>query len=290
MARETEIKLTLASASFPDVRRWLSSISAENQGSRRLENIYYDTAQGDLNRQRVALRIRKAGAHYIQTLKTKGQARNGVHDRDEWEWSVAGPKLDITLLQETGVALLPLQEGALMPAFANHFERETWRIVTESGEVECALDHGLFEANGRQRPLAEVEFELKGGEAPVLLGLAEQLARQVPVMLNTISKAEQGYFLAGMHRPTTSAPMQNDALGGWLSALSTFWLTGDTSALLTAWGWLNQLRVRAIERHCDDLWQAVCAAQYQRLSGSDPDIRYLLEDLSVGQLALTLAK
>lgn len=290
MARETEIKLTLSPASFPDVRRWLSSIAAEKQGARRLENIYYDTDQGDLNLQRVALRIRKAGAHYIQTLKTKGQSHNGVHDRDEWEWPVAGPKLDLSLLQEAKVALLPLEEGALKPAFANHFERETWRIVTDAGEVECALDHGLFEAHGRQRPLAEVEFELKGGEAPILLGLAEQLAQQVPVLLNTISKAEQGYFLAGLHRPTTLAPTQDEALGGWLGALSIFWLSGDKNALLTAWGWLNQLRTRALERHCDDLWQVVCAAQYQWLAGSSADTSHLLDDPSVGQLALALAK
>ncbi|WP_097458909.1 CYTH domain-containing protein [Mangrovitalea sediminis] len=289
MARETEIKLTLSPSSFPEVRRWLIDIGAESQGVRRLENIYFDTDQSDLNRQHVALRIRKAGDRYIQTLKSKGQARNGVHERNEWEWFVAGATLDLAVLQEAGVEGLPLGEGALQPVFANHFERDAWRIVTVSGEVECALDHGLIEAQGRQRPLAEVEFELKGGEPHTLLDLARRLADTVPVFLNTVSKAEQGYFLAGLHHPEVPAPTGDEILGGWLDALGAFWLAGEKEALLASWGWLNQLRSHAVACGCDALWVAVCASHFRMLATSKPDSKTLLDDPSVGQLALALA-
>ncbi|HCL37363.1 MAG TPA: CYTH domain-containing protein, partial [Marinobacter hydrocarbonoclasticus] len=42
-----------------------------------------------------ALRVRQAGDRYIQTLKTQGEFVNGAHRRQEWEWDLPGPDLDL---------------------------------------------------------------------------------------------------------------------------------------------------------------------------------------------------
>jgi triphosphatase len=48
----------------------------------------------------------------------------------------------------------------------------------------------------RQEPLAEIELELKAGEASVLYDVGIQLLDVAPFRINTLSKADQGYSLA----------------------------------------------------------------------------------------------
>lgn len=227
MAEELEIKLSLESNGLASALSWLQAQpGATNGGRKTLVNRYYDTPAAELNQQRAALRVRQAGDRYIQTLKTQGELVNGAHRRQEWEWPLSGPSLSLGLLADT-----PLADGInlaqLSPVFETNFTRQV--VMLDDGEavIECALDNGVIAAGEQEIPLHEVEFELKTGDASRLLVWAEELARQCPVFLNLISKAEQGYYLAGMHESGDSAgstASEYDDLDQLLHQLSKAWL------------------------------------------------------------------
>ncbi|MFW9605542.1 MAG: CYTH domain-containing protein, partial [Pseudomonas sp.] len=77
--KETEIKLRASRATLAALREHpllnQGLDGAWQQGE--LFNQYYDSADRDLARARVALRVRRDGEHYIQTLKTRGQSVAG---------------------------------------------------------------------------------------------------------------------------------------------------------------------------------------------------------------------
>jgi inorganic triphosphatase YgiF len=193
-------------------------------------NSYYDTPDAALNHQQAALRVRRAGDRYIQTLKTQGEFINGAHRREEWEWPLPGPSLSLGLLADT-----PLGDGInlarLAPVFETNFTRQV--VMLDDGEavIECAVDDGVVIAGPHTKPLHEVEFELVSGDPNRLLVWAEKLASQCPIFLNLISKAEQGYHLAGM-RKTEQAVTENpganaseeDDIDRLLQQLSNAWL------------------------------------------------------------------
>lgn len=224
---ELEVKLTLEPQALAQAQAFLcGQPGAEMAEPLQLRNIYYDTPDFALNQQRMALRVRQKGARFIQTLKTQGEFVDGGHRRMEWEWPLKTAELDLALLAET-----PLANQAdldhLQPAFETNFERQVL-MITEPGPegdtlVEVAIDQGRILNGDRARPLSEIEFELKSGNPAVLRNMAVKLADSVPVFLNVISKAEQGYYLAGIETPV---PTDNKALDvyGFFRRLSACWL------------------------------------------------------------------
>ena len=102
MATELEIKLSVSEAAQAQALKWLSSLPEVRAGkTKSLINHYFDTPNADLNRAKAALRVRKAGDDYIQTLKTRGEFVDGAHRREEWEWPVSSPELALSLLEDT---------------------------------------------------------------------------------------------------------------------------------------------------------------------------------------------
>ncbi|OEY66587.1 hypothetical protein BG841_09045 [Marinobacter sp. X15-166B] len=280
MAQELEIKLTLNECDLAAVLVWLKAQPCTALGaSKRLENTYYDTPGADLNRQKAALRVRQQGDACVQTVKTQGRFVNGLHQRDEWEWPLATATLNLGLLADT-----PLAEGVnlaqLAPVFETNFSRQI--VIIDDGEavIECALDHGVVVAGSRQKPLCEVEFELKSGNPQRLLEWAGRLAQRCPVFVNLISKAEQGYYLAGVHAPAADA-QPADAVIAWCRRLALAWLCGTAVDLQG----LDEeaLAVRAGQKAVTDALQRVMT---QLQAGAEPAT--LLQDPTLGQLQLAL--
>lgn len=233
MPQELEIKLTLSPDASRQAHQWLMAQSEASAGATKtLINTYFDTPDADLNHRRAALRIRQAGDRYIQTLKTQGEFVNGAHRRQEWEWSLDGPALDLSLLAGTPLAD-DLDLSMLNAAFETNFERQI--VMLDDGEavIECAFDTGEIKAGERAIPLCELEFELKSGNEKRLLFWVGRLAGQVPFFINLISKAEQGYHLAGLHEPEALAA-DEDAVTRFFHGVSVLWLEGSGSDELQA--------------------------------------------------------
>lgn len=282
MAEELEIKLTLAEADLPRVVDWVSARADARAGAAQdLFNRYYDTEDAALNRQQAALRVRRSGAGYVQTLKTRGEFVAGAHCRQEWEWPLSEPELDLSLLAQTPVADT-LNPESLAPVFETNFRRQIWLFSEAGAEVEMALDQGMIISGVAQHPLCEVEFERKSGASRLLLDLARELADQVPVFLNLVSKAEQGYFLAGIYRPQLVPAPEPLSVTGFLHLLSVAWLL-DKPVAVAALS-LDPVREAAARAGEAAALQALLDAL-----AAGRSVRSLAAERRLGQLQLALA-
>ncbi|MDF3936146.1 inorganic triphosphatase, partial [Pseudomonas citronellolis] len=154
-----------------------------------------------LARAKVALRLRRDGEQYIQTLKSRGHSVAGLSERNEWDWYLDKPELDLSKLDDScwPAALADLDKSQLQPIFSTDFNRQRAEIAWGRGKakvaLEAALDLGKVVAGEREEEICELELELRQGEPEALLELAAELAADLPLMPCDISKAERGYRL-----------------------------------------------------------------------------------------------
>ncbi|MCY1287314.1 Inorganic triphosphatase [compost metagenome] len=203
MQKETEIKLRASRATLAALRDHplLKKRNKSGWERRELFNQYYDTPARELARAKVALRLRRDGEHYIQTLKGRGHSVAGLSERNEWDWQLEQPQLDLAKLDDQcwPAALADLDKSHLAPIFTTDFVREKAEIAWGRGKarvvVEAALDLGKVVADQAEEEICELELELRQGEPEALLELAAELAADLPLMPCDISKAERGYRL-----------------------------------------------------------------------------------------------
>ncbi|WP_029655301.1 CYTH domain-containing protein [Marinobacter daepoensis] len=283
MATELEIKLTLSEKAQAEAFDWLMHRPGATEGAvKTLINRYYDTHDAALNRAKAALRVRHDGKRYIQTLKTQGDFVGGAHRRQEWEWELSGPDLDLSLLAQT-----PLHDqmdiDELTLAFETNFQRQI--VMLEQGDtvIEVALDSGGIISGSTERPLHEVEFELKSGDAGALIDHALALAKVVPVFLNLVSKAEQGYFLAGIYTPSLALPSAPFSGVSLLQHLSRAWLMDQ--AVQVPPGLLTEVERQASDCSQRTLWRKVSDALEAGVTVPELMVRFP----SLGELQLRLA-
>ncbi|MDX1588749.1 MAG: CYTH domain-containing protein [Oleiphilaceae bacterium] len=293
MAREIEIKLSFSPDRMAGLEAALLALPGARQGDRlAMRNTYYDTPDGQLNQHMMALRLRDAGGRPIQTLKTRGALSGGVASRGEWEWPLSSYQLDYRLLAETPLAdspLLPL----LGPSFDTHFQRHIVDILPRGDDgpvVEAALDHGEVLAGGQSKPLCELELELKAGDPERLQRLAYQVSQSVPLFLNTISKAEQGYHLAGLYHPRIGDSSSDDPVDAWLHGLSVHWLEDSQAGWPAVLALHGELRDKAMQAGQEQAWQSVLTALEQHSQDATPPREALqsMEQLAPLQLSLAL--
>lgn len=172
-------------------------------GSRqiRLQAQYFETAGRALARAGLALRVRREGRRWVQTLKGAG---DGLFQRLEHEVVLtvpAGvvPQADPARHDGTpaGAALRSALGGApLVPACGTAITRGLRLVQAGRQQVEVALDRGFLLGSGRKAPVHELEFELKAGTADGLLRLADTWVGRYGLVLDTRTKAERGDRLA----------------------------------------------------------------------------------------------
>ena len=214
MVKETEIKLRASRETLAALREHplLKKRNKSGWERRELFNQYYDSAERDLARAKVALRLRRDGEQYIQTLKSRGQSVAGLSERNEWDWYLDKPKLDPKKLTDDcwPASLAELDKKSLKPIFTTDFVRERAEIAWGRGKakvvIEAALDLGKVIAGEREEEICELELELRQGEPQALLELAAELATDLPLMPFDISKAERGYRLFDENSYALSLP------------------------------------------------------------------------------------
>jgi triphosphatase len=195
---EIELKFQVPAAARAGVRRALATASARTA---HLRAIYVDTTDQRLAAAGLALRLRKEGRRWVQTLKGRG---DGVMQRLEHEVARplqrGTPAIDPGLHAGTPVgdalAALLADGAALLPRFRTDVRRVQRRLHGGGAAIEVAFDEGRITADGRALPVCEVEFELLAGTPAALVALAERWTRRHGLWLDVRSKAERGHRLA----------------------------------------------------------------------------------------------
>ncbi|HKX42465.1 MAG TPA: CHAD domain-containing protein, partial [Burkholderiaceae bacterium] len=166
----------------------------------------------------LALRVRREGAHWVQTLKGSGDdALTRFEHNVRVYASAAGgpPPADPALHRGTAVGdrLLALlgHEGAatLNVRYRTDVLRRTRTLRSGGATIELAFDSGTIRAgDDASWPLCELELELANaqgdaGDPAALIELGRTWARRHHLWLDTRSKSERGELLA---RGTRIAP------------------------------------------------------------------------------------
>ena len=236
---EIEIKLSLQPDLAPVLRRH-ALMKGMKPVTRRLHSIYLDTPGWDLVERRVALRVRRAGRQWLQTLKVESASIGALTSRGEWEVALPRGHHDLARFPEDARARLEdmategVDLGHVAPAFVTDFRRTAWQVKLGGARMELALDEGVIQVGADTIPLCEVEIELKEGPSEALFDLALALLDQVPMGLEPRSKAARGYALAGAVRPgpMKAAVMELDRKADAASAWAQ--LAGDALAQAVA--------------------------------------------------------
>lgn len=225
MATEIEIKCIFNPTQTNLLIESLDTLG-QAQISQLLDNQYFDTPDLLLNKHRCALRIRRCYpqsftiddiADYAphkaeQTLKTAGQQINGIFQRNEWNWPLEIPdvQLNSAFLAEPNIqAHLPedLDHTSLKPLFRTIFLRRCWLIEWQGLRFEAAIDLGSVRSAHLSSDINELEIEcLNGGSIDQvqrpLQALVSHLQQTIQLSPSTISKAHMGYQLADKHSDT----------------------------------------------------------------------------------------
>jgi len=208
--QEIELKLTLPPA---QAAAFLARMARRRvvPVAQTLHTRYFDTPDFDLSAAGVALRVRRSGRRWVQTLKTEGTRGGGLSTRPEFEVPVARGEPDWAKFPPEALVHVPaVLRDRLLPAFETRFERLSWHLKLRDGsEIEVALDRGAVHAGKASEPLCEIELELKRGPPAALFALARPWAAAFGCLPNDASKAARGVRLA---RGQAAAPVKTGAL------------------------------------------------------------------------------
>lgn len=208
MAASTEIEIKLACGAH-HVKALLKHpvlahpAPGSEPSKEKLLNIYFDTDDFALRRRKMALRLRRYGRRWLQTLKASGERKGGVAMRQEWEMPIAGPALELKKLRDTPLAEAWASIGAperLQPIFRVEFVRESWLLrpfprYAPDFVAEVSFDSGRILSGDRIERISEIELELKSGHVRELEYLAHVLMRDLKIKEEPRSKARRGYSM-----------------------------------------------------------------------------------------------
>ena len=201
---ETELKLWLEEGELARLQRHpaLPGLRLAPPRTQTLVSVYYDTADHALAAAGVALRLRRVGRRWLQTIKRRGDgtASNGLFSHLETEVAAPGGRLVLAGPDPEG-AIAAVRDAAGDRALAPVFETRVRRVVERiaapgGGEVELALDRGEVRAGEAHAAIREAELELVSGEVGAVYAVARLLFPTGPVRFAPANKAARGYRLA----------------------------------------------------------------------------------------------
>lgn len=197
---EREIKFRLSSSAARRVWRLVRPATPPER--RSVYSVYYDTSAQNLRRAGMALRVRRDGRRWLQTLKAELETHGGLAVRGEWETVLQRAALELSalprdeILAGTGMDLERLR-SRVRPLFETRFVRRSAMVVLEGdARAELCIDQGYLLAGRQRETIRELELELKAGAPGALMRFVERIAEPLELELEVESKAERGYRLA----------------------------------------------------------------------------------------------
>lgn len=199
---EIELKLLLSEDAATALRAApaLKRLAAARPRRRRLRSIYFDTPDHALAAAGIALRLRKTGRGWVQTVKRGARdGAIGLQSMEEDEARAPGGRLDLALIADPDLreAVESARGDApFAPVFETAIDRTTWDLASPLGAAELALDEGEVIAGESRAAFREAELELTSGAPAVLYDFARELFADIPARFSERSKAARGYALA----------------------------------------------------------------------------------------------
>ena len=213
-SREVELKFTTDSSGLAQALA-APALRAETRDppAKNLISVYFDTSAGDLKREGLVLRIRRAGRSApLMTLKWKADEAEGLFSRGEIEIRCRALQPELGLFDEAVAARVAglIEDRPLEPQFETRVKRRTRMVTFGGARIEVAFDEGAIVAGEKSWPLCEVELELKAGEAADLYELGARLAESASLKLDVTSKSARAFALAAGEtpKPVKASPLQ----------------------------------------------------------------------------------
>ena len=133
----------------------------------------------------------------VQTVKAGPKGACGPFCQHEWEHEIDGNRPELNGAKETALARFSRKKPTreLRPVFTTDVTRTAIPLQCGGSEIEIAIDRGAVRARRKQRPISEIELELKHGSPAQLVKLARRIARLTHAGYGLASKAERGHTL-----------------------------------------------------------------------------------------------
>ena len=196
---EREIKLHVPDSAKPEIARFMRSAKARRV---TLQARYFDTPARELANAGIALRLRKEGRRWVQTIKAPG---TDALSRIELNHLRSAPELDLALY--TGTALetfFASLKGPLCLRYETRVTRQVLPLEVDGNAVEIAYDQGALFAGELELPISEVEFEYLSGDPARMFTLAREWVEKYSLVLDLRSKSERGDALANLALSTST--------------------------------------------------------------------------------------
>lgn len=188
---EQELKLHVPQRASSGVLADMRKLGA---ASTRLRALYFDTPDRVLVKAKMALRLRKEGRRWMQTLKMPG---DHALARIEINHPRPGPELDLSVYVGTPAQAVMSGVGeSLNICYETDILRLHKQTRTRQGLVEIAFDRGSLRAGNLTLPVSEIEFELVRGDVASIFILGQRWLDRHPLILDMRSKAERGEHLS----------------------------------------------------------------------------------------------
>lgn len=179
--------------------------SMEEEGSREtlyMKSAYFDTEDGILSKNDIALRVRTEGEYAFATLKWAGKTEGATHIRGEINVPISGDECliapDISIFKESEIGRDVIQLVGDKPLYSNvevGIVRRRFRIDTGQTIIEISIDSGEVLTAAGTAPISEIEFELFSGSREELEEVSSDVKERYELEDEVMSKYARGLEL-----------------------------------------------------------------------------------------------
>jgi len=200
--KEIELKFVVDEPATRQLRARAKALkmTAGAPKTRTLRSVYLDTPEHALKRAGIALRLRRDGQRWVQTVKAAGELHGGLSQVGELESQAPGGRVSLQTIPNPVVRdrVLECVDGQpLQPVCETVIRRTEIELAPENGtRAELAIDVGEILADGRSAALREAEIELIEGGPRGLFDIAQALLPDGGWRFSRLSKGARGYLLA----------------------------------------------------------------------------------------------
>ncbi|MFA5913104.1 MAG: CHAD domain-containing protein [Burkholderiales bacterium] len=198
MSEDKLIRLLLPASAHGAFLRHPLLAGARKLGTRKLVDVYFDTPDLALRRHAIALRTRKEGRRWVQTVKHTACDPDKRRTPPKWERPYTG-RFDFSDIDDLRVRRL-LEWHSVDSPSARIFEialsRTAWRLTpARKTSLLIMLDRGLVRSGRMLDEISEVVLIPERGQTAAGYELALTLAASLPLRPGILSRLERGYHL-----------------------------------------------------------------------------------------------